>query len=767
MGKMRFGLKSALLQSAAGIAIALSCVSNVAAQDTAAAAEKPAEKAEEAKSPKPAEKVIVYGTVYRDRSNDTAPTLKYDLDFFQKFEPLTVGDALKRVPSATFQSDVLEYDGVRLRGLDPGYTQILINGEKVPGSGVDRSFFVDRIPAELIERVEIVRSSSADRSGDALAGAINIVLRDAYSLDGGYVKAGGLYFSDDDLKPTVGGVVGAPIGEARILLGANMQGRHNPKDKKSFRYAPEDGVLEFDNREDQSDVRDGTDYSFNASLVQPFLGGELDLSGVYVRTDRTETEHSLEYGDETSVDIADLNETADQFEDIFQENFTARAKLTVPLFGGEALVRVGYAGFKDDVVATEIGNEYEDGVLDPDEASGSREFTDQTDNEFFATLAQTFDYETFKFKFGADYTHKDRDTVILVAENDGGALFPPPEAEPGSVYGIEETRIDPYALLRGEIGMLRWEAGVRYETTELKVRDEDGTTDNDFSFLLPSAHALYSLTDDDRFRASVARTVRRPNFDYLAPALLEETPTEDLFFRGNPGLNPETAVGFDVSYERRLGRRGVVGVNFFYRDVQDRIELVYLGENVNIADPGDPPEELAVLTPGNIGDGKVWGLEFDLSTPLTFVGLEHTGVFANYSWLDSEIADPVTGEKRRFNDQAEYVFNVGVIQDVPSVDVSFGASYRKQGGQYHQVLGEIVETVYGADLEVFIEKRFGENFVLRLTGSNLLDASKDETFFKWETASDQTSGNINQLDEFEVESEKAGPVFQLVGRYAF
>ena len=91
------------------------------------------------------------------------------------------------MPSVAFLSDVLESDGVRLRGLDPGYTQILINGERVPGAGVDRSFFVDRIPAELIERVEVVRSSSANRSGDAVAGAINIVLRDALSLDGGYV----------------------------------------------------------------------------------------------------------------------------------------------------------------------------------------------------------------------------------------------------------------------------------------------------------------------------------------------------------------------------------------------------------------------------------------------------------------------------------------------------------------------------------------------------------------------------------------------------
>src|SRR5690606_27903280 len=111
----------------------------------------------------------------RNRTDDVVPTLSYDLDYFQRFEPLTAGDALKRVPSVTFLSDVLESDGVRIRGLDSAYTQILINGERVPGANLDRSFFVDRIPAELIERVEVVRSSSANRSGDAVAGAINNV----------------------------------------------------------------------------------------------------------------------------------------------------------------------------------------------------------------------------------------------------------------------------------------------------------------------------------------------------------------------------------------------------------------------------------------------------------------------------------------------------------------------------------------------------------------------------------------------------------------
>jgi outer membrane receptor protein involved in Fe transport len=265
------------------------------------------------------------------------------------------------------------------------------------------------------------------------------------------------------------------------------------------------------------------------------------------------------------------------------------------------------------------------------------------------------------------------------------------------------------------------------------------------------------VTSDDRIRASVARTVRRPSFDQLSPALLEEEPTEDNDLVGNPDLQPESAWGFDLGYEHRIGRRGVAGVNFFYREVTNRIELQSTGV---VSSEGSG----FVLTPANIGNGSVMGVEFDLSTPLTFIGLENTGVFMNYSWLDSEITDLVTGEKRRFNDQAEFVFNIGFIHDIVEWGTSFGSSYRLQGDQFNRILGETVETTYGADLEMFIEQRFGERFVLRLAGSNLLNAKKDETFFKYDTQADQL---VNAFDEFELESEQSGPMFQLVGRYAF
>ena len=709
------------------------------------------------------ETVTITGSIYRDRSTVIPPTLEYGLDYFQPFEPLTVGDILKRTPSTAFVSDILEFDGVRLRGLDPGYTQILINGKRVPGADVDRSFWVDRIPAELVERVEIVRSASANRSGDAVAGALNIVLRDPFQFTGTYARVGALYFDDGEIKPVVGGVVSGAIGAARGILGLNLQGRHNPKQKQSFRYGPDNSVLEFDNREDQSDTRDGTDYSANGDLVVPVGMGNLRLSGYVVHTDRTETELSREYEDMTTVDDADLVTLADQFEDITQDNYTLSAALTQTILNGETEFSVDFTEFNEDIIATENESEF-DPFPTLDDFGGTRTFSTTDDRMWMArfdhkrTLGGVVDLE-----FGVDYTNKNREGHISEAEIDvPGDPFPDPETITAGFFKIEETRVDPFVMLSRTNRFFSWEAGLRYETTDSKVIDletgDEGSAN--YEFLLPSAHARINLSDDDRISLSAARTVRRPNFDWLQPATIEEEPTEDDDFRGNPDLKPENAWGFDVGYERRLGRLGVTGINFFYRDVSDLIEFANTGE---ISSSGDG----FVFQPQNVGDGQVWGIEFDFSAPLTVFGLDNTGLFLNYSWLDSSVTDPVTGEDRRFNNQAHSVFNIGFIQQVPMWGVSFGASYRKQGEAFARVAGETVKTTYGGDLEAFIEKRFGERFVVRFTGSNLLNASKDEAFNKWETVGDQLSGDINALDEFELESEKAGPVFQLVGRVQF
>ena len=729
--------------------------------------------ADDAADATPVSELIVTGEIaFRDRTETVAPALSYGLEYFQRFEPLTAGDAMKRVPSVAFLSDVLESDGARLRGLDPGYTQILINGERVPGAGLDRSFFVDRIPAELIERIEVVRSASANRSGDAVAGALNIVLRDSQTLDGGYLRAGAILLNDGRVRETLGGVWSGQAGPGRLLVGASIQGRRNPKEKTSWRYDEPGGVL--DNIELQSDTRNGTDYTFNAAYEVQVGGGDLELSGLFVRTDRFADEDSWEYQD-GNIRNRDLSVTNDNNVDITTDNWSLNGKFTREMFGGKTRFKAGYAVFDDQ--QDEIEEEFEylrdsNPFPEDDRFTGDLTHSRLKDKELSLAIEHERELGFATLEFGVQFVDKNRDTDITTDRN--RVTIPNPPAArptlpgvygpflpvPGGVNKIEETRIDPYLMFSGGQDALKWEAGLRYETTSSKITDEtapavDRTVDKDYQFLLPSAHLRYSLSEDDRINASVARTVRRPGFGQISPAvLLAEMGDND--FVGNPDLKPETAWGLDLGYERRLGTRGVAGVNLFYRKVSDLIEVANTGIE------GSEGEDTFLLTARNAGDGSVWGVELDLSTPLTMFGMEHTGVFLNYSWLDSDIDDPFGS--RRFNDQSKYVFNVGFIQDLPTWGAAFGATYRKQGDAFGRIVGEEVTTSYGADLEVFVEKRFGQNFVLRLTGSNLLDAKKEETFNKFNTLDDQLN---RDFDEYEVESEKAGPVFQLVGRYAF
>jgi outer membrane receptor protein involved in Fe transport len=709
--------------------------------------------------------------VFRDRAEEPA-TLVYDLEFFQAFEPVTVGDMLKRVPSVAFLSDVLEYDGVRLRGLDPGYTQILINGKRVPGAGFDRSFFVDRIPAELVDRIEIVRSSSADRSGDAIAGALNIVLRDGFSIDGGYLRAGAALYPDDELEPTLGVVWGGEALGGQLLVGASTQGRRNPKDKFSQRFDEPGGTLE--NTEVQTDVRSGNDYSFNLDYSADVGPGKLGLNAFYVRTDRTQVEDSIEFagGIETDANIISVN--ANDL-DIRTDNYQLGAEYEWQAAGGETRVRLGYAGIDDDQFEFEDEFEYlrdSNPFPEADRFTGDRTYTDIQDRELSGEIRHTRDLAASELRFGLEVTSKERDTSITYDRNritipNAPAPSPPIPGTfgpflplPGGLNTIEETRVEPFVKLSGTSGAMEWEAGLRYQQTDVEINDKtvapaDAVAENDYGIFLPSAHLRWNLDDSNRITASVARTMRRPGFDQISPALLlAELGDNDLL--GNPGLEPETAWGLDVGWERRLGSRGIVGVNAFYRDISDLIEIANTGVE------GDEGPGTFVLQPRNTGDGEVWGIELDLSTPLTAFGWDNTGVFFNYSWLDSDIED-VFGT-RRFNDQSDNVFNVGFIQQLPTLAASFGASYREQGDAFGRIVGEEIVTAYGGDLEVFVEKRFGEQWTLRLTGSNLLDSSKDEVFDKFTTIEDQFN---RDHDEFEIETESAGRVYQFVARYSF
>ncbi|KAF1710331.1 TonB-dependent receptor [Pseudoxanthomonas kalamensis DSM 18571] len=792
-----------------------------------------------AADPKELDRIVVQAEItYRNRTSDIDPTLVYDLEYFQRFEPNTVGDMLKQVPGVAFvDSDIMEYDAVALRGLGGGYTQVLINGKKVPGAEDDRSFYVDRIPAEMVDHIEIKRSASANRSGDAMAGAINIVLRDSYEFSGGYVRAGVNRWYDGEINPTFGAVVSGDALGGRVLAGINVQDRYRVKEKRSDRWS-DDSREELVSWEDQTETKDGRDYSANLSYnVDVGETGRLTLEGWYVKTDRDVTEVS--YSAEVDDDEAEYA-VVPGLDPYDQKNYGFGLGYRFDMAGGTTKLDADFSAFENSEASTEgeavyvgdatgfLNNTWSIDGAEWDGTEYEAEAADAKDDEVSFKLAHIRPVGDTELEFGVDYRSKKRDVTYTnyewEADDEGQTPTWPADYALDDSDGtrIEEKRLDPYIMFSGRGDVFSWEAGLRYETTKtdissLYTKYDDGEVElvqatansKDYNELLPSVSLRWDLSEADRVNLSLAKTVKRPNFNELIPALLDGE-YGDNDYVGNPELEQETANGFDIGFEHRLGKKGVIGINFFYRDVKNLVELVNLGfaSQESLADIGDDVldnedfaedfmDDYMAANPGattldaqaaadaalraavadaggefspeswvyssaNVGDGKVYGAEFDLSTPLSFIGLDNTGVFLNYTWLDSKV-DDFMGE-RRFNGQSKSTFNVGFIQDMPNFGASFGVTYHKQGDYKERVLGEEGLTTYDADLQAFVEKRFGDSLSVRLSAYNLLDAGKDEYYDKFDTLEDQLD---RDYDEYEHEHEEAGPAYQLVVRWAF
>src|SRR3546814_6486161 len=118
-------------------------------------------------------------------------------------------------------------------------------------------------------------------------------------------------------------------------------------------------------------------------------------------------------------------------------------------------------------------------------------------------------------EFGINYRTKNREInhtyYEFTAENEGDPVAYELDTTIGSL--IEETRIDPYLMFSGDLGVMAWEAGLRYETTDSDIESsQDGEAirvSKDYNELLPSLHLKWDLTDADRISLSLAGSIKR------------------------------------------------------------------------------------------------------------------------------------------------------------------------------------------------------------------------------------------------------------------
>jgi len=94
---------------------------------------------------------------------------------------LTIGDVLQRVSGVVVQKSATGGGKYAIiRGMDKQYNYTTIDGVKIPSPDYGNRYVpMDLFPAAMVERLEVAKTLTPDMEGDAIGGAMNLVLKDA------------------------------------------------------------------------------------------------------------------------------------------------------------------------------------------------------------------------------------------------------------------------------------------------------------------------------------------------------------------------------------------------------------------------------------------------------------------------------------------------------------------------------------------------------------------------------------------------------------
>ena len=183
--------------------------------------------------------IIVYGqaagtlsALNRQRSADGLVNV-LDADAIGQFPDANVSEALQRVPGVFIERDQGEGRFVGIRGLEPDLNSAQINGLSIAAPERDRrSVALDVIPSELIERLEVTKTITPDKDGDAIGGIIDVKSISAFDRNGTAYKVATTSESSSlrgENSPKFSGLwttlTPTPNGELGIAVSGSWQNR--------------------------------------------------------------------------------------------------------------------------------------------------------------------------------------------------------------------------------------------------------------------------------------------------------------------------------------------------------------------------------------------------------------------------------------------------------------------------------------------------------------------------------------------------------------
>ncbi len=483
----------------------------------------------------------------------------YGREELDKYGDTNALDVMRRLPGVNVGAG-----GPRMRGLGAGYTQILINGDPMPPG-----FALDQLSPAQIERIEVLRAPTADQSAQAIAGTINIILKEPPRR------------SQRDLRLGLSNGTDRPMGNLNLTLGESKGALAGSLPVSLFEWRRE-------NRNSIERQMPGTD---GAPARARQTGDQLVWGWGYNLAPRM----NWKINDEQTLSLATFLQKG------YWNNRTAFE--TQVLAGNPVLDddQAQFGTWQNRRLNLNWVNRFH-----PDQSIEVRSGLQQSRWTFDATnLRQGAEYQraigggdddgvTLAGKYslllgeahgltaGWDLESRERTERRTVTQQ-GQPVLPDFEGQP---FDARVRRQAFYAQDEWEISP-QWQLylGLRHERIRTDSRGTTDTANNSSSVLSPLLHLTYKFDPKgrDMVRASLTRSYRAPGIGTLLarPSLASQytdtdAPNTELAPDrvGNPALEPELATGLDIAFEKYLPGGGMWSVGLFHRRITDLIRNV-------------------------------------------------------------------------------------------------------------------------------------------------------------------------------------------------
>jgi len=559
----------------------------------------------------------------------------------------TISDALSNVPSVNVDVD----GAISLRGNEN--VRILINGKPSALAGFGSTEALQQLPADAIEKVEVITSPSARYDAEGTAGILNIVLKREKTL--GFNGSINMYAG----HPTNGGVT----------ANANLRtDKFNFFTTIGYRYreGPGNGFFDtryFDPRQDafldsiaydrniEDRNYDRLDRGINANFgVEYFFNEQSSVTGSYFYRGGSDEDLTTNVNDYLLNDNPQVGTTRRELET--EKDKTHQISLNyINRFDEDGQVLTADFQYAVDTENQEgfISEPVRYNNTDNTDIDIPREQTSETQDQTEYLIQSDYvlplgEDSQFEAGYRGNFENEVTDYRLL-QENATGILEL--NVNQTNVFDFTQNVHALYSQYGSKFGDFNFLLGLRMESTQLKGKIDSELTeeelqeefsfpidtdfDNTYTGLFPTVNLIYEFDERENVSLGYNRRINRPRSWFLNPFPSRSSRTN--IFQGNPNLRPAFSNAFDLGYLKRWDKLTLTSSVYYQRET-DAFQRVQ--EQVFITGPGGSQVEVIRNIPFNLATNDRTGAELGiLYNPTKWLRINGSVNFFNFS-LDGE-----------------------------------------------------------------------------------------------------------------------------------